>query len=302
MKVENQMKYLCTMRQGYAVVKASGENILTYIQGQITQDVANLQVEQAVYAAILNHQSKAITDFYVIRTAASEVMLLCPADRAVALVERLRRYAMGYTLRIGVVSSWAVFAVQGEDVADFLIQRHLSVPDQTPFSVVSADDIFVMRWAEAAADGVWLIGDKARLTSWLPNNCDEREMIKQRILKGVPTFGVDWDEKIHPLNANLIERHGVSFDKGCYVGQEVTSRMHWRGGIKKKLYRVMVLAEEVQAPTAIFSTVKVGELTSVAQADAGWMGIALLPIEVVQADSFLSLENGAQVEVLGICA
>ena len=124
--------------------------------------------------------------------------------------------------------------------------------------------------------------------------------------EGVPSFGVDWDEKIHPLNANLIERNGVSFDKGCYVGQEVTSRMHWRGGIKKKLYRVSLMregfdGEGVVLPIPILTTVKVGELTSVADSKDGLFGIALLPISVVDAATPLKLEDGTEVKVLGIC-
>ncbi len=150
---------------------------------------------------------------------------------------------------------------------------------------------------ESVFDGVWLMGANVPLQS----NVDELMMEQGRILCGIPKLGVDWDVKLHPLNANLIERQGVSFDKGCYVGQEVTSRMQWRGGIKKKLYRVQV-DEKVDVPCAVLTTVKVGEITSLAQnSDGVYQGIALLPIEVVESNKPLNVEGGAHVRVIGIC-
>jgi folate-binding protein YgfZ len=137
----------------------------------------------------------------------------------------------------------------------------------------------------------------------LPLSCniDESEVEQGRILQGTPLLGVDWDTKLHPLNANLVERDGVSFDKGCYVGQEVTSRMQWRGGIKKKLYRVQ-LQKNVDLPCSILTTAKVGEITSLAQDKDGlYKGVALLPIAVVEGDKDLTLENGQSVSILGVC-
>jgi len=304
--MENKQQVYICHRNGYAVVKASGENILTYLQGQMTQDVKLMSSGQAIYAAVLNHQSKAITDFYVLPTRGDEVMFVCPAALAVTLVERLRSFALGYQLRIGVVSSFKVISLQGQGVNDYWQAAGLPVPSQASLAVAHSADIAVMRLPEAADDGVWCMLPAASMSSALLANTDEQDIITRRIIKGVPSFGVDWDEKIHPLNANLIERNGVSFDKGCYVGQEVTSRMHWRGGIKKKLYRVSLMregfdGEGVVLPIPILTTVKVGELTSVADSKDGLFGIALLPISVVDAATPLKLEDGTEVKVLGIC-
>lgn len=305
--MKNEQQTLICDRDDYAVVKASGENILTYLQGQITQDVKLMNAEQAIYAVILNHQAKAITDFYLFPTSGDEVMMVCPAALAVALVERLRRFSLGYQLRIGVVSSFKVKSLQGGGVDAFLHAAMLPVPGHNMLAVAQSNDVVVMRWPEAADDGVWVMAAATNLPTMLTANTDEQAIIAARIVKGVPTFGVDWDEKIHPLNANLIERNGVSFDKGCYVGQEVTSRMHWRGGIKKKLYQVTVEGDALDEciehlPCAIQSTAKVGTLTSLASHDSGqYFGIALLPIDVVVAEKLLRLLGGQHVLVLGVC-
>ena len=285
-------------RKSFSVVKASGKDVLKYLQGQLTQDVKKLSESQALYALILNPQAKAVTELYLLQGDTDEAVMICPQAQAVRLVERLRQFLLGYQLRIGVVSSWQVQSVQGNDLDTYLESSGLPIPDLSSLAVAKKGEVYVLRMPEAAENGVWLIGADLNIT----NNVEESDIINKRVLKGLPSFGVDWDESIHPLNANLIERGGVSFDKGCYVGQEVTSRMQWRGGIKKKLYRVEVAKFIEVLPCPIQTTVKVGMLTSLATNDAGQhLGIALLPIEVVEAEKPLTLEDGEHVTVLGVC-
>ena len=288
-------------REAYAVIKASGENLLKYLQGQLAQDVSKLSEAQAIYSVILTPQGKAVSDFYLLLTQKkgdwAEVMFLCPSAYALNLIERLRMFAMGYALRIGKVSSWQVLSLQGGGVDAFLQAHGLLVPAHKKLASVHSNAVSVLRMAEPSKDGVWVIGAD------LPLSChvDEHEVERGRILQGTPLLGVDWDTKLHPLNANLIERDGVSFDKGCYVGQEVTSRMQWRGGIKKKLYQVQ-LTESVSLPCPVLTTAKVGDITSLAKRkDGQYIGIALLPIEVVEAGKVLKTEQGLDVQILGAC-
>ncbi len=290
-----------SQRDAFDIVKASGENILTYLQGQITQDIKKLSSEQALYAVILQAQGKAITDFYMLETQKNgnwaEVMFVCSKDYSLALVERLRLFALGFELRIGKVSSWKVWSVQGADTDEFLSAKHMPVPKQQPLASAHQGDVFALRMPESEQGGIWLMGADIPLEV----NTDESVMEQGRILQGIPHFGVDWDAKLHPLNANVIERGGVSFDKGCYVGQEVTSRMQWRGGIKKKLYQVQI-SESVGLPCPLLTTAKVGEITSLAKRkDGEYIGIALLPIEVVESGKALKTEQGLDIQVLGVC-
>jgi folate-binding protein YgfZ len=123
-----------------------------------------------------------------------------------------------------------------------------------------------------------------------------------RIIKGIPVYGIDWNEKIFPLNANLIEFNGVSFEKGCYVGQEVTSRMQWRGGIKKRFYRIQLESFPTTFPCPVSTTVEIGMVTSAAMnADDKLFGIAHLPIELVENQTPLIDPEGDSVQVIEAC-
>ena len=292
-------------RQRWSVLKASGPALRDYLQGQITQDMGRLTPNRAIHSAILTPQGKAVSELYLLEAGCDEVIILTPTSCAEKSVGRLRQFALGQTLRIGIVDSLTICSLQGANAADILADFGISEPDQgwLACSRTAQGDCFALVMPENPR-GYWLIGSRERLRSLMNQHpcIDESEIEAMRIIRGLPNFGVEWDESVHPLNANLIEFDGVSFDKGCYVGQEVTSRMQWRGGIKKRLYRVAIDGEPDTLPCPVRSTANIGVLRSAAiDHDNNCTGIALLPIEIAESDAALSLENGTAVEILEAC-
>ncbi|MDQ6955771.1 MAG: folate-binding protein [Mariprofundaceae bacterium] len=282
---------LCCHRTSLAVLKASGEGIRDYLQGQITQDINLLTPTNPIYTAVLTPQGKMIADMHIIDIG-DELILITQATYAATLVERLRRFALGHGIRLGCVESLGILSIQGEATKQIIQEITQPIEASLPMS-------------EAASQGVWLVmknADIHKALANIPNTCDESDLEKATILYGTPRFGRDWNASTHPLNANLIEMNGVNFDKGCYVGQEVTSRMHWRKGIKKKLYHVKIKGNSPHAPCPIQSKHKIGMLTSAAtNASHESFGIAHLPIESVENNTPLSLENGDNITVLKAC-
>jgi len=295
--------HMLCLRNDYTIIKASGPKVGDYLQGQLTQDLSLLTPSQGIYSAILTPQGKAVSDLYLFRGNNEELIIVAPKVQAETLVGRLRQFAIGYELRCGIVDSLHLVSVQGEGSATFLEANGLPVPDKKPLATATVDgrECFVLRMTEAADDGFWIITDNPEAVIG-EQQVDEPVMIAARIIYGIPTFGVDWDASLHPLNANLIEMGGVSFDKGCYVGQEVTSRMHWRGGIKKRLYRVRLESMPDAIPSAISTSVPIGSITSAAvDTDGRCFGIALLPIEVADGDAMLIDSYGQSVTLIEVC-
>ncbi|MDX8410405.1 MAG: folate-binding protein [Mariprofundaceae bacterium] len=296
--------HICAPLTHLAVIKASAPAIRDYLQGQITQDITRLAADRGLYSAVLTPQGKAVTDMRLLAAHNDELIIISEAAKAEALVGRLRRFALGFNVRIGIVDTLDVIAVQGPDTDAALSSAGLPLPASQVNDVAAhaTDDVFSLRLPMAAADGVWIVTAKADVASCLQglgHAIDASEMETARILRGFARFGIDWDEATHPLNANLIERHGVSFDKGCYLGQEVTSRMHWRGQIKWRLYRVGLEAAIASLPCAVEADGKMGEITSLARtADDEARGIALLRLEAVEAKRELHVA-GAALRVLG---
>ncbi|MDQ6994918.1 MAG: folate-binding protein, partial [Mariprofundaceae bacterium] len=280
----------------YCVLKASGHDIRSYLQGQITQDISLLTPDHPIYTAVLTPQGKMVADMYLI-DAGEELFIITIADTAIALVERLRQFSMGHAIRLGMVKSLSVLSMQGKacQTAQKVIQ---------PFVQAS------MPMSEAAEQGCYLVIEQALMEKALAllseekdiHVCSDSDMEQACIIHGTPRFGRDWDASIHPMNANLMEMQGVNFDKGCYIGQEVTSRMHWRGGVKKKLFHVQLSAMPQHIPCPIQTSVTIGTLSSAASDQQGvvW-GIAHLPIETVEQEAALTLENNVTMTVFEAC-
>lgn len=299
-----QTKYVMAHRQDWCVLKASGAGIRDYLQGQITQDMSKLIDAKSIHACLLTPKGKAVSELYLLEGDNNEIILLTPMEYAVSTIARLRQFALGYTLRIGVVDTWGILDIQGKYAADGLKHVDLPEPEKERLATSHVGDMHVLTMAKDTGH-FWIIGNQSKLNALLVSSDSARITDDQleaiRIIRGIPHFGVDWNEKIYPMNANLLEFNGVSFDKGCYVGQEVTSRMHWRNSVKKKFYRVR-LENAPTVPCPILTTAKIGMLTSVAMdAENACVGIAHLPVNVAELDTPLSLENGATVSIIEVC-
>jgi folate-binding protein YgfZ len=295
---------LTCLRDEYTIIKASGATVLDYLQGQITQDMHQLTENRGIYTAILTPQGKLVSDLYIISGHSRELIIIVRKDYAEVLVSRLRQFSLGHELRVGIVDSLKLLSIQGNGCDSLLNKHKLPLPAENHLSTnsVAGRDVFTIRMAEVADNGIWIVTDDA--TSPMTQSeivVDESTIHAARIIKGIPVYGIDWNDKIFPLNANLIEFNGVSFEKGCYVGQEVTSRMQWRGGIKKSLFRVQLESLPATFPCPVSSTVEIGMVTSAAWNGDEVFGIAHLPIELVENQTPLIDPEGDSVQVIETC-
>ncbi len=296
--------YVSARHPAWSVLIARGDRLLDYLQGQITQDVRRLSPEQAIHACLLTPQGKPVAELYLLQRDASECWLLVPSAALEAAQARLKRFMLGYALDFEPASQLAVFSIQGAHAGSGLARLGLPEPGSSWLSLSTGPEGMALVMP-ASPRGFWAIGPARDWAARLAGTeIAAEELEAMRILRGLPRFGVEWDERTHPLNANLIEFDGVSFDKGCYVGQEVTSRMRWRGGIRRRLYQVQLAAPPDSMPARILSTQPIGELKSAAMDHEGAIyGIASLPIAVAETEPApsLRLENGADVRLIGPC-
>jgi len=293
---------LAALHPAIAIMKLSGEGVRDYLQGQLTQDVRRLSPQLGIHAALLTPQGKAAGELELIEGNRGDLIMLVPAVAAEAMVARLRNFALGYKLRIGIVGALGVLSLQGEGCNEALAALGLPAPAATRLSVAgsSAEELFVLRLPEAATDGVWIVADCAHLADLNAqlDGVDELLLEQARIRHGHPRFGAEWDGSEFPLNCNLLEFDGVSFDKGCYVGQEVTARMRWRGGIRKRLYRVGSAAALSAPQPLLLDGRNIGEL----RAADGMFGIAQLTIAEVGQGGEICTADGVALALLGACS
>jgi folate-binding protein YgfZ len=245
------------------VVRVSGEDALSLLQGLLTNDVEKLECGEARYAALLTPQGKILFDMLVVRVAGAGgagFLIDCAAAQAADLVRRLGFYKLRAKVAIANESATlSVVAGWGEE------------PQPATGGVSYADP----RESGLGWRAI-LPRDEARALA------TDREAIyeAQRIAAGVPKGGVDFAYgDAFPHDANLDLLHGVDFDKGCYVGQEVVSRMRHRGAARKRVARVK-LAGDPPPPGApiLDGALPVGTLGS----SSGREALALVRLDRVE--------------------
>ncbi len=193
------------------VLRVAGPDAENFLQGLITQDVTKLG-NKLLYSALLTPQGNMLHDFFIYRQGEG-IFLDCEHARRNDLLHRLGLYRMRAKVSIEDVSSlWRVYAAAGYEADDNVL-----VFDDP------RGDIAYQRLYTSAQEGV-----EAEETS----SSYEDVCIDAGFPLGARTFIPERDI-VADMNLDLL--HTVAWDKGCYVGQEVTARVRFRGLVKKRL-------------------------------------------------------------------
>ncbi|HEX4118169.1 MAG TPA: hypothetical protein VHX99_05155 [Rhizomicrobium sp.] len=247
-----------------AIIALEGGEAREFLQGLITNDVGRLAPGRGLYAALLTPQGKILFDFLVAEGDGA-VLLDCAADHAEGLLKRLTMYRLRAKIGIALRPQLSVYVGLSGRPAE----RAVSFPDP-----------------RLAALGLRSIGAVAEMPDFLEGPAAYHA---ERVTLGVPEGGDFGSDKIFALDAGLDELHGVSFDKGCYVGQELTARMKHRGTARK---RILGLKAESALPppgTPVASgDTEIGEILSV----YGSAGFALMRLDRLdEAKAPLTADN-----------
>lgn len=188
-----------------ALIRLSGEDVRGFLQGLVTNDVSG---NLPVWAALLTPQGKVLFDF-LIWADEGDVLIDCEADDAEALAKRLTLYRLRRAITIGREEGLAVHWAKEDDLG--VVDPRLSDLGQ--------------RWLAPADEG------KGADVAW------KALRLSLGVTEGRAELG---DGTTLWLECNAAELNGVSFTKGCYVGQENTARMNWRQKVNRRLVVVPV--------------------------------------------------------------
>lgn len=190
-----------TLLANRSLIRVSGEDSRGFLQGLVTQDMNAVQPDAPQWAGLLSAQGKALFDF-ILWADGDAILIDCEAEQRDALARRLSIYRLRRPITIEPVEGgvhWSPEAGKG-------------VPDPRLAALG-------YRWLGEArgepADAIWL-----------------EHRLRLGVTEGVAELGSD---KTLWLECNAAELNGVSFSKGCYVGQENTARMNWRAKVNRRL-------------------------------------------------------------------
>jgi len=255
------------------VLEVAGEDRVSFLQGLVSNDVSLAAPGRAVWAAFLTPQGKWLADFFVF-AAGDHLLLDCERDRAALLLQRMSRFRL--RSRVTLRDAGAEHAVHAGWAGTPLPEGMPAAPDpRLPEAGWRALAPAPLADADAGAE-TW---DLHRLRLGLPDGARDLEP-EQSVL----------------LEAGFDELGGVSWTKGCYMGQELTARTKYRGLLKRRLVPVAVEGPLPARGTPITSNgAEVGQMRS----GRDGRGLALLRLEALDGRPLQSGDSRLTAEVPG---
>jgi folate-binding protein YgfZ len=281
----------------------AGDGAREFLQGQVTNDVQSLAPGNGCYAAFLTPKGKMLGDLRVL-AAESELLLDTERSTLQALFNLIRRFSIGFqvelhkrTLERGLVSliGPAAFELAGvPDLADQPEHAHRTLSAGGLVVRAIRTDVGLDVLCDAAGTEALLAGLAAAGARSI--GPDTAECL--RVEHGRPRYGIDLDDTVIPQEAGLNER-AVSFQKGCYVGQETVARLFYRGKPNRHL-RGLRLASPARTGDEIrFGERVAGRLGSVAVSPRlGPIALALIRREVDPGQTVSVGTAGIEAEVV----
>ncbi len=248
------------------VLAIGGSQRRDFLQGLISNDVTQVDPSRAIYAALLTPQGKFLFEFFI---AEHGDTLLLDTDRQ--RLPELQKRLMMYKLRSDVsiadrTGDFAIYALLGDD----------AVPGVAEGGIIFADPRSARLGARALLPRESADASLARL-GFTEAPFETYEVLRVEVGAADARRDLEIDKTLL-LEANFDAFNGVSFSKGCYVGQELTARTKYRGNVRRKLYPVVFEGPAEPGAEVLLGEKPAGEVRSV----VGGRGIALLRIEDVE--------------------
>lgn len=263
----------CAALPGRGVVEVAGPDRQAFLQGLVSNDVTEAAPGRAVWAALLTPQGKYLADFFIF-DGGDRLLLECRRDGAASLVQRLGRYRLRSAVTVSDRSDdWRVFAAWGDGLPS-LPSGARATPDprlaQAGWRILAAEEI--------------------------PTNANAGDYDAHRLALGLPDGPPDLEpERTVLMEAGFDPLNGISWTKGCYMGQELTARTRYRGLIKRRLVPVELRSGSLPPPGAEIR--QAGEIVGEMRSGRGLRGLALIRNEAVtKSDPLVS--EGAELAVI----
>jgi len=221
----------------WGVIRVHGADAASFLHSQLTNDFAGMGLSEARLAGYCSAKGRMLASFIAWKTAHDEVLLACHASVLPATLKRLSMFVLRSKCKLTDASAQVkLFGVAGASAhalcADLPVWRKREVDGASVIRLPDANDLPRALWA-AAAGAPALPPITLAAWQWL------------EVRSGVPVIEAAITEQFVPQMLNFEIVGGVNFQKGCYPGQEIVARSHYRGTIKRRMF-----AFDVDAPAA----------------------------------------------------
>ena len=298
-----------------------GEDRFRFLNGLVTCDVSaeRLPAGSVRYGFLTEGKGRILSDLQLVALE-DRLWLELPAGRAAAVREHLEKYIVADRVDVRPLADFALLALVGPSVWDRLAERYgidASAAQRAQRVGLAGTDVLMHSHPRLGIEAaqLWVSsGIAAPLAEDLLEGLAARplgnDVLEElRVAAGIPAWGVDFDERHLP--GEVAVAGAVDWDKGCYLGQEIVARMHYRGAPARQL---RIVSGEGSAPengaallhggASAEAEKTVGALASVLAAappdteEPRWSGLAMLRRAVLEEEEF-RLADGRAVRLVG---
>ena len=212
-------------------ISVSGDDACAFLQSIITTNVATLPVSACRPSALLTPQGRVLIDMMVYRPATNRFILRCDSTRRDDLFTRLRRYRLRRPIEVVIEPDIRLYLIITNKTAN---QSGKKTAGQIINPLGKRAEVIISCVDPRNPDlGTHILANSANITV----SVDQIDIWHTtRIAAGIPEGAIDLTpERALMLEAGLDQLGAVDFEKGCYVGQEVTARTYYRGLVKRRL-------------------------------------------------------------------
>jgi tRNA-modifying protein YgfZ len=208
------------------LIEISGADAIAFAHAQFSSDVAALPTGAWQWSAWLTAQGRVHAVFALLRIADDRLLLWLPLGGARVMRDALSRYVLRAKVRLEVLA-WALHALGAKPGGSGLVERDGGYAFELSDSRIA--------WLGRAAD---VAPDRGALDAWRLAD----------VAAGLPWIASATQDEFVPQALDLERLDAIRFDKGCFPGQEIAARLHFRGGVKQRLRRIALRGEGAVAP------------------------------------------------------
>jgi folate-binding protein YgfZ len=288
-----------TTLAGEDLLHISGPDTLGFLQGQTTCDTRRLDDRTALPGAYCTPQGRVVCDFLLLQLGQEHVGLRMRSDILAAAAATFSKYIVFSKAEIDRQrGDWQVAACWGQDARQVIAALCGAAPDKQ-FAVAAADGL---RAVQLDDDGQLfecyldrsVLGQVPAELAALQSEGGEARWRAQQIATGVGRIEQATVEQFIPQMLNFDITGHISFDKGCYTGQEVIARLHYRGKSKRRMY-LATLEHDTEAGAELYASTSaqsVGNVVNCAPAASGFTALVVATADSAEAGLHLASQDG----------
>jgi folate-binding protein YgfZ len=272
----------------WGLIGFAGEEAQTFLHGQVTNDLRNLSAERAVFAGYCSAKGRMLANFLVLKRG-TDILVMLPEAVRESVQKRLSMFILRAKVKArDAGAEWVRLGLSGAGAEQLLADALGLRPEGGAMAVAHGEHAFAVRLGSERFD--ILVGLEAAPAAWQKMAAAARPVGAPAwdwlmIAAGIPAIQPATQDQYVPQMANMVELGGVSFQKGCYPGQEIVARTQYLGKQKRRLYLAHVAAE-ARAGDAVFSAEFGGQVAGTVANAAPAPGGGSDLLAVMQISSF----------------